>query len=41
MRMGNSFVQEETRRAVETELGRGFRGGPGGDVEDAGTLGGM
>jgi hypothetical protein len=23
MRMGKSFVEEETRRAVETELGRG------------------
>jgi hypothetical protein len=26
MRIGKSFVEEETRRAVETELGRGYRG---------------
>lgn len=26
MRMGKSFVDEDTRRAVETEFGRGYRG---------------
>jgi hypothetical protein len=41
MRMGNSFVQDETRRAVETELGRGFRAGLGEEVVDAGIGGGI
>jgi hypothetical protein len=26
MRIGNNFVEEETRSAVETELGRGYWG---------------
>lgn len=26
IRIGKSFVEEETRRAVETEFGRGYRG---------------